>query len=74
MVELGDLYAAETAPAPARDRRPGDRRRSACAKVCDLELRWVDIESMQSELATIPVSVSTSSPATRPPAAPRTRR
>jgi Ca-activated chloride channel family protein len=57
MVELGDLYAGETRRILLEIDVPA-LGELGLAKVCDLELRWVDIESMKSELATIPVSVN----------------
>jgi Ca-activated chloride channel family protein len=57
MAELGDLYAGETRRILLEIDVPA-LSGLGLAKVCDLELRWVDIESMKSELATIPVSVN----------------
>ena len=57
MVELGDLYAGETRRILLEIDVPAIGE-LGLAKVCELELRWVDIESMKSELATIPVSVN----------------
>ena len=57
MAELGDLYAGETRRILLEIDVPA-LGELGLAKVCDLELRWVDIESMKSELATIPVSVN----------------
>ena len=55
MAELGDLYAGETRRILLEIDVPA-LAELGLAKVCELELRWVDIESMKSELATIPVS------------------
>ena len=57
MVELGDLHAGETRRILLEIDVPAIAE-LGLAKVCDLELRWVDIESMKSQLATIPVSVN----------------
>lgn len=57
IVELGDLYAGETRRLVLEIDVPAITQ-LGLTKVCDLELRWVDIESMKSELATIPVSVN----------------
>jgi Ca-activated chloride channel family protein len=57
MAELGDLYGGETRRILLEIEVPA-LAEAGLAKVCDLELRWVDIASMKSELATIPVSVN----------------
>ncbi len=72
MVELGNLHSAEQRRLVLEVDVPAIAA-VGLASICDLELRWVDVESMRSERATCP-STSTSSPAIRPPAAPRTPR
>ncbi len=57
MAELGGLSAGETRRLLLEIDVPA-LSELGLAKVCDLELRWVDVESMQSKLATIPVSVN----------------
>ncbi|MGH2950935.1 MAG: hypothetical protein ACRDKX_02690, partial [Solirubrobacterales bacterium] len=57
MVGLGSLYAGETRRLLLEIEVPAIAE-LGLAKVCDLELRWVDVESMKSELATLPVSVN----------------
>jgi len=57
MVELGSLYAGEHRRLLLEIEVPAIAA-LGLAKVCDLELRWVDVESMKSELVTLPVSVN----------------
>jgi len=57
MVELGDFHAGETRRILLEVDVPAITQ-LGLAKVCDLELRWVDIESMKSQVASIPVSVN----------------
>jgi Ca-activated chloride channel homolog len=57
MVELGDMYAGETRRVLLEIDVPA-LGELGLAKVCELELRWVEIASMQSRLATIPVSIN----------------
>ncbi len=57
MVELGDLQADETRRIMLEIDVPA-LAGLGLALVCELELRWVDLETMKSELATIPVSVN----------------
>jgi Ca-activated chloride channel family protein len=57
MVELGSLYAGERRRLLLEVEVPAIAE-LGLAKVCDLELRWVDVESMKSELATLPISVN----------------
>src|SRR5919106_3979015 len=57
MVELGDMYAGETRRLLLEIDVPA-LGELGLAKVCELELRWVDLASMKSELATIPISVN----------------
>jgi Ca-activated chloride channel family protein len=57
MVELGDLHAGETRRVLLEIDVPAIAG-LGLAKVCDLELRWVEIDSMESKVASIPVSVN----------------
>ena len=57
MVELGDMYAGETRRVLLEIDVPA-LGELGLTKVCELELRWVEIASMQSRLATIPVSIN----------------
>jgi Ca-activated chloride channel family protein len=57
MVELGDFQAGETRRVLLEIDVPAITQ-LGLAQVCELELRWVDIESMKSQLASIPVSVN----------------
>ena len=57
MVELGDLHGGETRRLLLEVDVPA-LSGLGLAQVCDLELRWVDVESMRSEVATIPVHVN----------------
>lgn len=57
MVELGDLNAGETRRVLLEIDVPAVAG-LGLAQVCELELRWVDLQSMQSQLASFPVSVN----------------
>src|SRR5690606_33817671 len=57
MVELGDLYSEETRRLVLEIDVPAIAE-LGLAQVCELELRWVDLRTMRSELATIPVHVN----------------
>jgi Ca-activated chloride channel homolog len=57
MVELGDFHAGETRRVLLEIDVPAVAE-LGLAKVCELELRWVEIESMKSQVASIPVSVN----------------
>lgn len=57
MVELGDLYADETRRLLLEIDVPA-LAGLGLAQVCELELRWVDMQTMKSQLATFPVSVN----------------
>ena len=57
MVELGDFHAGETRRVLLEIDVPAIAQ-LGLAQVCELELRWVDIESMKSQVASIPVSVN----------------
>jgi Ca-activated chloride channel family protein len=57
MAELGDLYAGETRRILLEIDVPA-LAGLGLRQVCELELRWVEIESMKSQVATIPVSVN----------------
>ena len=57
MAELGDLYAGETRRVLLEIDVPA-LSGLGLKQVCELELRWVDIDSMESKLATIPVSIN----------------
>ncbi len=57
MAELGDLHAGETRRVLLEIDVPA-MSGLGLRQVCDLELRWVEIESMKSRLAKIPVSIN----------------
>ena len=57
MVELGSLHSAEQRRLILEADVPRSPR-AGLAPICDLELRWVDVESMRSERADIPVHVN----------------
>ncbi len=57
MVELGELVADENRKLLFEIDVP-DIKTLGPAQVCELELRWVDTETMESKLATIPVNVN----------------
>jgi Ca-activated chloride channel homolog len=57
MVELGDFYAGETRRLLLEIDVPAIAA-LGLTDVCDLELRWVDVGSMKSEVATIPLNVN----------------
>ena len=57
MVELGDLSGSETRRLLLEIDVPAIAELGA-ASACELELRWFEIESGQSKLATIPVNVN----------------
>lgn len=57
MIELGSLYSGESRRLVLEVDVPAISS-LGLAKVCDLELRWVDVESMKSEVATMPISVN----------------
>jgi Ca-activated chloride channel family protein len=57
MAELGDLYAGETRRILLEIDVPA-LSGLGLRRVCDLELRWVEIASMKSQMALIPLSVN----------------
>lgn len=57
MVELGDFHAGETRRILLEIDVP-EIASLGLSRICDLELRWVDIDSMKSEFATLPISVN----------------
>ena len=57
MVELGNLHSAEQRRLILEADVPAIAR-VGLASICELELRWVDLESMRSERADIPVHVN----------------
>ncbi len=57
MAELGDLYAGETRRILLEIDVPA-LSGLGLKQVCELELRWVDIASMKSKVASIPVSIN----------------
>jgi Ca-activated chloride channel family protein len=57
MVELGDLHGGETRRLMLEVDVPA-LSGLGLAQVCELELRWVDVESMRGEVATMPVHVN----------------
>jgi Ca-activated chloride channel family protein len=57
MAELGDLYAGETRRLLLEIDVPA-LSGLGLRKVCELELRWVEIESMKSQSVAIPVQVN----------------
>ena len=57
MVELGELVADENRKLLFEIDVP-DIKTLGPAQVCEIELRWVDTETMESKLATIPVNVN----------------
>ncbi len=57
MVELGELVASEKRKLLFEIDVP-DITTLGVAQVCEMELRWVDTESMESKVATIPVNVN----------------
>lgn len=57
MAELGDLYAGETRRVLLEIDVPA-LSGLGLRQVCELELRWVDIASMESKLVSIPISVN----------------
>ena len=71
MVELGDFYAGEQRKLLLEIEVPA-MAALGLAQVCELELQWVELATLDTHTVTLPVT-STSSRATRPPAACRTR-
>ena len=57
MVELGEFVASEKRKLLFEIDVP-DIATLGVAQVCEMELRWVDTESMESKVATIPVNVN----------------
>ncbi len=57
MVELGDLNGAETRRLLLEVDVPAIAELGP-SSVCELELRWVEVETMEQKLATIPVNVN----------------
>jgi Ca-activated chloride channel family protein len=57
MVELGSLHSAEQRRLVLEVDVPAIAA-AGLASICDLELRWVDVESMRSERADLPVHVN----------------
>ena len=57
MVELGEFVASEKRKLLFEIDVP-DIATIGVAQVCEMELRWVDTESMESKVATIPVNVN----------------
>ncbi len=57
MIELGEFVADETRRLIFEIDVP-DIAALGLAQVCSMELRWVDVETMESQVATIPVNVN----------------